>query len=120
MTLPALYEDAAARSFDIIFDPARSFIDCTINGNPSRIPLTMFWQKHSQSPDGGRIAGFGSFGPLEKVFDNPGQDIRDNDGNSYSFQTDTLQELYELLLGKMVKDSLLGLFVVEKMMQSVD
>ncbi|MDT8376247.1 MAG: hypothetical protein RQ867_05830 [Mariprofundaceae bacterium] len=121
ISLTGLYEEAAKRSLDIIFnDPASSFIDCTVNGKPSRIPLTMFWQKHSQSPDGGRVAGFGSFGPLEKVFDNPGRNIRDGDGNSYSFEADTLEKFCEQLFRKMVQDSLLGLFVVEKMMQSVN
>ncbi|MDX8403581.1 MAG: hypothetical protein R8K54_04145 [Mariprofundaceae bacterium] len=121
ISLSGLYDDAAKRSLNSLFDdPASNFIEGVVNDNPSPVPLSMFWQKHSLNPAGGKIAGFGSFGPLEKAFDNPDEVVLDDDGNSYHFQTNALENFCSLLLNKMVRDSIRGLFIVEKMMQEVD
>jgi len=119
-TLLDIYEEAAQSSLSIIFeDYSSNFIEGKINGQITEIPLSLFWQKNDASQDRGRIKGFGSFGPLSLCFADPGITVLDDDGNSYSVETAALKALYDRLLNKMIRDSLCGLFVVEKMMAGV-
>ena len=114
------YVDAAQESLSFLFESdAEHFMAGLVDGKPEQIPFSMFWQRHQQNSADGRIKGFGSFGPLEKMFDEPGHPI-EVDGKTYRVLPQALEDFCSVLMNKMVRDSLRALFVAETMLKGVD
>jgi len=114
------YVDAAKESLSYIFEnDAENYMEGMVDGKPAQLPFSMFWQRHQQTPADGRIKGFGSFGPLEKMFDEPGEPI-EVEGKTYRVLPQALEDFCTVLMNKMVRDSLRALFVAETMMKGVD
>jgi hypothetical protein len=112
-SLSDIYVQAGEESLEYIFNNPNSHLAGKVDGIPDNIPLTMFWQRHSQTPDNGKIDGFGTFGPLGDHFGNADAGI-DVDGDEYTFEDAAFRNLSTHLIRKMVVDSLRGLSVLER------